>query len=187
MGTSPTLRSAESRRALLAPTSGKQAAITPPIVNTGNKAVGAVYSDCSADRLYFATLRAVTELGYSVTHSDRASATLGFRTGLSWKSWQGQEMTATVVAEAPTSAKVLIGGKRVVRGRQFQVADWGEAQSIACKLIAELTPLVAATPEPTIGAMTSVAEELERLAQLHHQGALTDDEFATAKNRLLTR
>lgn len=40
----------------------------------------------------------------------------------------------------------------------------------------------APTPAPTT---KHIAGELERLTQLHRQGALTDDEFAKAKERLL--
>lgn len=45
-----------------------------------------------------------------------------------------------------------------------------------------------ATPEPTVarsGPATSKADELAKLAKLHKSGALTDDEFRTAKAELL--
>jgi len=164
-----------------------------PRVGFAGKAVEATYSDCSAARLYSAGVRTVTELGCLIINSDSVATTLSFRTGMSMKSWQGQEMTATVSSDPPNAAKIVIGGKRVTRGAQLQVYDWGEGKAIARKFLDRLTPVVAATPEPTSAARTSaaresvsIAEELKRIALLHEQGVLTDEEFAAAKAKLLT-
>jgi hypothetical protein len=107
--------------------------------------------------LYLATVRAVTESGYSIINSDSDTGTLSFRTGMSMKSWQGQEMTATVLTASRDAAKIVIGGKRVTRGYQLQVYDWGEAAKIAIKLLDRLTPSVAATPEPTPSTRESIS------------------------------
>jgi len=42
-----------------------------------------------------------------------------------------------------------------------------------------------APPEAAAAPATSSTDELERLAQLHSSGALTDEEFASAKAQLL--
>jgi hypothetical protein len=44
-------------------------------------------------------------------------------------------------------------------------------------------------PAPAAGpsATTHLADDLERLAELHRSGALSDEEFAAAKHRLLAR
>ena len=44
---------------------------------------------------------------------------------------------------------------------------------------------VAARVEPTAASPRAMVDELERLARLHERGALSDDEFETAKRRLL--
>ena len=165
-----------------------------PVISITGKALEAVYADCSAARLYSAAVRAVTELGFSIISSDSGAATLSFRTGMSIKSWQGQEMTATVIPESSSGAQVVVGGRRVTRGYQLQVFDWGEARSIAIKFIDRLTPVVAATPEAKVRAAPepvaaaqqgSTAAELEHLARLRKLGVLTDDEFTAAKKKLL--
>lgn len=163
------------------------APLPPQINDLSRKSVEATYAECSAARLYAAVVHTITELGYSITTSDQHTGTVSFRTGLSWKSWRGQEMTATVISVPPTSAKVVMGGRRVTRGYQFQLADSGEAKSIARKVIRKLTPILAGTPEPTRNEQTgSMSNELAQLAQLYQNGLLTDEEFAAGKSRLLS-
>jgi Short C-terminal domain len=170
----------------------KQVKVPEPVVRDLGKAIEAIYAGCSSAGLFAAVVRTVSELGYSITSSDSASLIVSFRTGLSWKSWQGQEMTATVSSADARTPAVVLGGKRVTRGYQLQLYDWGEAKSIAHRVIDRLTS-IAATPrsqpaaEPRSSSVVVLhADELERLARLHEQGALTDDEFATAKKKLLS-
>jgi hypothetical protein len=47
-------------------------------------------------------------------------------------------------------------------------------------------PRVEASSSPGPATPTDLASELERVADLHAQGALTDEEFAAAKAALLT-
>jgi hypothetical protein len=42
-----------------------------------------------------------------------------------------------------------------------------------------------AAPSPPSPAQATIAEQLQQLDDLHHRGALTDDEFAAAKQRVL--
>ena len=44
---------------------------------------------------------------------------------------------------------------------------------------------VAARVQPAASTPRAMVDELERLAKLHDRGALTDDEYAAAKARLL--
>ena len=44
------------------------------------------------------------------------------------------------------------------------------------------SPAASSTSSP---AQATIAEQLQQLDQLHHRGALTDDEFAAAKQRVL--
>jgi uncharacterized membrane protein YebE (DUF533 family) len=46
-------------------------------------------------------------------------------------------------------------------------------------------PQQSVAPAPAPAAPADTTAELERLAQLHQSGALTDDEFAVAKSKLL--
>ena len=60
--------------------------------------------------------------------------------------------------------------------------DRNHPQTFALALPAERAP---AAPAPEIRAGTDLTATLERLAQLHERGALTDQEFETAKIRAL--
>jgi hypothetical protein len=115
-------------------------------------------------------------------------------------------MTARILPDAD-GAKIEIGGKP-----KSGAYDWGESLRIARKVIERLYAVVNTTPEPAQekpeslpdGMPASVstradteptasisatpggtAGEIERLAQLHSQGALTDEEFAAAKAKIL--
>jgi hypothetical protein len=83
---------------------------------------------------------------------------------------RGVARTAVVAGTATTVSN------RVSR-RQAQ--KWGSQD-------AEYVPArVAPEPAPAAPAAPDRYEELERLASLHTQGVLTDDEFAKEKARLL--
>jgi hypothetical protein len=94
--------------------------------------------DAAQPEVYGALVTAVTEAGYVVKALDRESGVVAFTTGMSWKSWAGQAMTATVVPGGPDQCTVLIGGKRAGYrfGKPIQAYDWGEKNSIASKLFA---------------------------------------------------
>jgi Short C-terminal domain len=153
------------------------------------KAVEKAYG-ASAGRLYAALLRAVSELGYSISHSDATDRTVSFNTGLSMKSWGGQNMTATVFPLAEGDSKIVVGGRR--HQNSPQVFDWGEKGKITGKLLEAIDRALPETPEPAqptapTGAASSgsTADELQRLGELKAQGVLTDDEFNAEKARIL--
>jgi hypothetical protein len=154
------------------------------------KAEERVY-DTPAERLWQAARRAVSELGYSVTHTDSESRTISFNTGMSWKSWAGQDMTASVFDESPGRARIVLGGRRAQRGNIFggggQVYDWGERGKITRTYFDRLDrvlPEIPVDPTPQRQGPTT-SDELERLAELHTSGVLDDDEFKAAKAKLL--
>ena len=147
----------------------------------------------SATRLFAAAVRAAAALGYSVISSDKEAGILSFNTGRSWKSWAGQDMTATIISESADRAKVILGGATAMRGNPFgggggQLAAWGEKKAVAYKFldqIAGVLPTVAEERQASEQGSVSIAAELERLAALRQQGLLSDAEFESAKSRLL--
>jgi hypothetical protein len=140
----------------------------------------------SSPKLFALTVRAVSELGYSITHSDAASRTVSFETGTSWRTRQGQEMSAAVIANGEIGELVVSGARK-----GNQLVQWGEKEAIAHKVfnkVLELAPHTADEPPSTTTspvAPTSVSSELERLAQLHRDQVLTAEEFSAAKAKLL--
>jgi hypothetical protein len=153
---------------------------------------GLAYPEASPARLFAAVQRAVASLGYGVTHADHPSRTLSFATGASMKSFGGQEMSATITADAAGASTLHFGGRRSQRGLSTtQVVDWGEKADIAARVILRLDEALPDTPEPAAAEAPSAASpgqisgELERLADLHKRGVLDDEEFRAAKTRLL--
>jgi hypothetical protein len=142
----------------------------PPPIIENRDTMETAYRNCSADRLYAAAIRTVTEMGFAIVHSDSGAGTLSFHTGGSVMSRRGQQMTATVFEVDPAESKIVVGGKRLMGGfmSQFQIADLGELKILARTFLIRLTDVVAAMPEvetrPTSSAPT--VDELERLACL---------------------
>lgn len=84
----------------------------------------------------------IARLGYTLQGIDRENGLITFQTGMSMKSWAGQSMSAHVLAIAPNTVQITLGGTRNVHGAQMQVYDWGEAGSIGTKIVEGLTPFL---------------------------------------------
>ena len=61
------------------------------------------------DAVFATTVRAVGELGYAITFASADSGVVTFNTGRSFRTWSGQDLTATVIAEGDETS-VIIGG-----------------------------------------------------------------------------
>lgn len=85
------------------------------------------------DKLFNAALMVVRELGYKIDTIDKVNGLLNFKTGMSWKSFAGQEMSVLVLDNGDGTCSVDIAGKRAAGG-PHQLIDWGEAGSIARKV-----------------------------------------------------
>jgi hypothetical protein len=147
----------------------------------------------SPGRLYQAAIRAVSELGYTLLHSDAAAGVVSFNTGRSMKSWGGQDLSATVVPDGPSQSLMLVGGSLAKGGMPMgggaQVGAWGEKGGLTRRFYETVEAILPQTPEPASagggGDQESVATQIAKLAALRASGALTDSEFAAAKARLL--
>jgi hypothetical protein len=85
-----------------------------------------------------------------------------------------------VAAGAATATVAYKAGQR--RTQQNQYNDQAQA---AYAQTQAAPPQAAPPPAPAAPAATDSTAELERLAKLHESGALTDEEFAAAKSKLL--
>jgi len=90
------------------------------------------------ERVFGAALQAVRALGYKIDSLDKVNGLLTFKTGMSWKSWVGQEMSILIIDNGNNTCTVDISGKRNQSGVVIQVYDWGEASGIAKKVFAEI-------------------------------------------------
>lgn len=84
----------------------------------------------------------------------------------------------------------ILGSAVRTAGRTAIIAGTATAVSgkVAAKQAAGAAPPPAAAPAeaaPPAGLSASAMEQLQKLAELHKAGILTDDEFATQKARIL--
>jgi len=85
----------------------------------------------------------------------------------------------------------VVGGGAYVAGKKVaqRSAEQGQAENEQDERLATPEEQAPATADPPAqhapAAAPSMPDQLQQLAALHEQGALTDDEFATTKARLL--
>jgi hypothetical protein len=89
------------------------------------------------DQVFAAAQKSVRDLGYKVDSLDKANGLISFKTGMSWKSFSGQEMSVMLIDNGDGSIEASISGKRNQAG-VFQATDWGEASGIAKKTLAKM-------------------------------------------------
>jgi hypothetical protein len=145
--------------------------------------------DAAPDRVYSAAIKAIADLGYSVRSSDSPSRIVSFNTGMSWRSWSGQDMTVSVIEQAGGTRVTLTGGlaKKGTIITGGQLVAWGEKGTVSRRFLEALDRAVASTPDADDAGPggNGTAAELQRLADLHRGGALTDSEFAAAKAKII--
>jgi multidrug resistance efflux pump len=86
-----------------------------------------------------------------------------------------------LAAGAATATVAYQAGQR----RAEQDAYNEQAQAAYAATQAQAPPPAYAAPPPAPAPATDTIAELERLARLHETGALSDEEFAAAKARVL--
>lgn len=101
----------------------------------------------SQEKLFNLSLKAVREFGYKIDSLDKVNGLINFKTGLSWKSWGGQEMSILILENGDKTCSVDISGRRNSAGVIPQVYDWGEASGIAKKIFEKISEGLKATPE----------------------------------------
>ena len=91
----------------------------------------------------------------------------------------------------PLMRAAVVGGGAYVAGKKVaqRSAEQGQQENEQDERLATLEEQAPATPDPPAqdapATAPSMPDQLNQLAALHEQGALTDDEFAIAKARLL--
>jgi len=81
---------------------------------------------------------------------------------------------------AAVGGTAYVAGKSVARNRAAQ-----QQQDERLDDLEQQQAPAAPDPVASAGATPSMTDQLSQLATLHQQGALTDDEFAAAKAKLL--
>jgi hypothetical protein len=83
----------------------------------------------------------VTDLRYKDANENPQAGTIEFRTGLSWSSWRGQQMTATARSAGPDATVVSLTGGLALK---VQATSWGEKKRIAKKVLSGVEQRLAA-------------------------------------------
>ena len=105
----------------------------------------------SEDRLFKAAVQTAMALGYSVKHTDPSMRVIAFNTGMSMRSWAGQDNG------------VIIGGTRtqLALGGVPQVFDWGERGKIVRMFLQKFKEILPRTAEAAAPIAAPTAAEFE--------------------------
>lgn len=91
--------------------------------------------DASTQETFEALHSAVTQLRYRVISIDAKQNEIAFNTGMSMKTWAGQDFTAVVRGhEADRSELRLVGGTST-RGFGGQLYSWGETEQLGNRVL----------------------------------------------------
>ena len=144
------------------------------------------FGACSPDRLFAACLHVVALRGWKVQYTDPTTRTVSFvASGTKRRIGGGMEFSALVETADEDRARVSLGAS-TAGFQSIRVFDWGERREITELFFVTLARALPDVSEPRRPAQSaSAVGELERLAELHARGALDDDEFRRAKQRLL--
>jgi hypothetical protein len=90
----------------------------------------------------------------------------------------------------PLLRAAVVGGGAYVAGkrqaeRSAQQTEQESGQDAQRSDLENREPSASTTAAPAPSGQPSMSDQLAQLSTLHQQGALTDDEFAAAKSRLL--
>jgi hypothetical protein len=86
---------------------------------------------------YDAVKSAATSLGYKLLSEDPESQILSFNTGVSSRTWGGQDFTAMIApAGSPDHSELCLLGATSQRGLGgLQAASWGETKQLAIRML----------------------------------------------------
>lgn len=124
-----------------------------------------------AKAVFQAAKIATATLGYTILNLDESAMSISFNTGRSFKTWAGQDLTATVFVDSPGS-KVIVGGSLAKGGNPLtggsQLVGWGEKEDLSRKFLAKLQEMIAQLPdsasEPELKTCPDCAEDVKNAA-----------------------
>ncbi len=111
--------------------------------------------DVAKEVLFEAASRVAALRGYSIKHVDPAECTISFNTGMSIKTFRGQNMTVTVLRADDLRSKAIIGG----RSASGQLYDWGELNRLTQDFFTLLDKETQGAPK---GLLQHKSEEKQR-------------------------
>jgi hypothetical protein len=99
----------------------------------------------TGEQVWEALRQTIADLRYKDVNENAAAGTIEFRSGLSFWSWRGQQMTGTVSEAGPGSTQLSLSGGVALK---VQLTSWGEKKRIANKVLDRVgQKLAAAAPQ----------------------------------------
>lgn len=116
----------------------------------GGKTVERVYPGTTG-RVFEACRRAVADLGYTMLAIHPEALTLSFNTGRSMKSWNGQDLSASIFSEQ-NGSRVVVGGTlakggTALTGGGSQLFAWGEKRALSDTFLARVASILPSIAE----------------------------------------
>jgi len=156
------------------------------------------------DAIFESCRRAAANLGFTVLTASRDALTISFNTGRSFKTFGGQDLTASIFDEGG-SCRVVVGGSLAKGGNLqggAQLAAWGEKKALSNKFLDEVNKVLPSVQssqqqkpqtqadqpvsQPVAEIMpVSTADELLKMKSLLDAGLITRAEFDAQKSQML--
>jgi len=89
------------------------------------------------DQLFDCAVQSITELGYKLLKIDKESGLISCETGMSFRTWRGQNMSVVFI-ENKEKTRIQISGVMKQTGIIPQVYDWGESKKIGRKIFEKI-------------------------------------------------
>jgi hypothetical protein len=92
-----------------------------------------------ADEVFAALCSVIDQLGYRITSCDARQREIEFNTGMSWKTFAGQDFSGSVDAHLQGRSEVRLVGVISQRGLgSIQSVTWGETQKLGNRVLDQL-------------------------------------------------
>ena len=92
--------------------------------------------DAAEGEVFRALHSAIEQLGYHVTSLDAQQRDIAFNTGISLRTWSGQDFTGSVASPSPGRSEVRLVGVTSQRGLgSIQAITWGETDRLGNRVL----------------------------------------------------
>jgi hypothetical protein len=156
--------------------------------SSGTKIFGAIFGGCFAIVGVVAIFAVVRNAFSALSSASRGSGSNGSgvtRSGLSGSGLSGSGLSGSGLSGSGLGGSGLGGPAPSASGGDPILGAYNAAQSTAPRPAPRAVSPSVASFTPPAAKSSNAVEELEKLADLHKRGAVTDAEFAAAKAKLL--
>lgn len=151
---------------------------------------GSVEYPYSKKTVFAAVMAAANQIdGFELDSADEMSGHVTLKAGVSWSSW-GENIPIQLVSVSPVRTKVEIISTPKTGVLFGGANDFGKNRRNIEKIISAISAQLQGKPaeveQTTVTSNVSAADELLKLKQLKDAGVLSDAEFETQKQKILS-